>query len=382
MKFPLLSDNAAFADFCAQAAQHTVVGIDTEFVWTDSYYARLGLVQLAWDTEHCALIDPIAITDRAPFRALLENPSVLKVFHEAASDLPILRRWCGALPKNVADTRIEAGFCGLTAQMSLAKLLAMQLSVVLPKTETRTNWLQRPLTPAQLAYAGDDVTLLPALNDNLNAILSKVGNVPCFAEEMACLEKESFYAEPPVEDAWKRVSRPAFLKFTHQDYAVLQQLAAWRENLARQQDITKNRIMRDEWLAIAAVKHPYTAAEVANIHGIRNTTVKKYGDAVAQIVTDAMKLPKVKWPDMFFTPLDRLLLKQCADRIIALVAKRADARKIDPVLVCSRKDAESLATAAARRKPLNNSPLMQGWRYALLSPAIDEICEDFATKSK
>ena len=384
MSYPFITTNEAFKAACAEAQAQPVVGLDTEFVWTKSYYPHLGLLQLGWDREHCYLIDPIAVTDASPLAELLADPNVTKVFHEASSDMPILMRWCGhaKAPRAIADTRIAAGFAGLTASLSLARLLLKMLNVALAKTETRTNWLQRPLTPAQLAYAGDDVTYLPALYASLQALLREYGNEGIFAEEMSRYESLGYYAEIPPEEYWQRVSRPGFLRFTQQDYAVLQQLAQWRETLARSKDITRNRIVPDRLLALAAVKHPYTAAEAAQLEGMANTPAMRYGRNLAEIVTRAMHIPKEQWPVFVIPRIDQRVLRQASERILALAAKRAEARHIDPVLVATRREADALATHAINRDDVSGNPLMNGWRHELLAPAIESICADIARLKK
>lgn len=367
------------ARFCELASQQPVIGVDTEFVWISTYYPNLGLVQVGWDSDNCALIDPIAINDRrasAPFARLLENPNVVKVFHEAGSDLPILHRWCGAVPRNVADTRIEAGFCGLTARLSLAKLLALRLGVVLPKTETRTNWIQRPLTDSQLKYACDDVALLPKLYLNLKEEVTACDNWDFFEEEMKVYEDSAYFEEMPLDDCWKRVSRPGFLKFAQQDYAVLQSLAAWREKIARARNIPRLHVLRDDLLATAAVKHPYSADEVSNLRGISLKAAQRYGAEVAEIVKSAMKRPKESWPEVFMPTIPALTLRQASERISSLTAKRAEKRKIDASLLASRRDYDYIAVHAISNRDVSKSPLMRGWRYSMLTPVIDDICAE------
>ena len=382
MAFPLISDNEAFAAFCKDALQKPSVGIDTEFVWTKTYYPKLGLLQMAYDREHCILVDTLAVTDASPLAELLSSPCVVKVFHEAGSDLPILHRWCGAVPCNVADTRIAAGFCGLTAALSLRKLLISQLGVSLNKTETRTDWLHRPLTDAQIEYAGDDVIFLPELYLKLKNMLASVENFGYFQEEMKKYENKEYYAEVSAEDSWQHVSRPGYLKFTMQDYAVLQRLAAWRERVAREKDITRNRIIRDSSLALAAVKHPYSYNEVAQLEGMANSPAMRYAKEIAEIVTDAMKLKKDEWPTMNIPIVEQRALRQAAERILSLARKRSEARRIDLPILASRREVDSLATAILSRGDVSSSSLMNGWKHEVLGQSLDDICKDLRGKKQ
>ncbi|MBQ7652362.1 MAG: HRDC domain-containing protein [Victivallales bacterium] len=382
MAFPLITDNDAFAAFCKEALQRPSVGIDTEFVWTKTYYPKLGLLQMAYDREHCILVDTLVVTDTSPLAELLAAPGVVKVFHEAGSDLPILHRWCGAVPCKVADTRIAAGFCGLTAALSLRKLLISQLGVVLKKTETRTDWLRRPLSDAQIEYAGDDVIYLPELFLKLKNMMAALENFGFFQEEMQKYESVDYYAEVSLEDSWQHVSRPGYLKFTMQDYAVLQRLAAWRERLAREKDITRNRIIRDGSLALAAVKHPYSINEVARLEGMENTPAMKYAKEIAEVVTAAMKLKKDEWPVMDIPNVEQRLLRQTSERILSLARKRAEARRIDLPILASRREVDSLATAILSRGDLSSSSLMNGWKHEVLGKSLDDICKELRGKKQ
>ncbi len=382
MAFPLITENAAFSEFCKEALQQPSVGIDTEFVWTKTYYPKLGLLQMAYDREHCILVDTLAVTDTSPLAELLSTPNVVKVFHEAGSDLPILHRWCGAVPCNVADTRIAAGFCGMTAALSLRKLLISQLGVVLKKTETRTDWLRRPLTDAQIEYAGDDVIYLPELFLKLKNMQMAVGNYDFFQNDMRKYECAEFYKEVSPEDSWQHVSRPGYLKFTMQDYAVMQRLAAWRETLAREKDITRNRILRDSSLALVAVKHPYSYNEVAQLEGMANTPAMRYANDIVEVVTAAMKLKKDEWPSMNIPNVDQRALKQTGERIMSLARKRAAARRIDLPILASRREVDSLATAILTKGDIAASSLMNGWKHEVLGQSLDEICKELRGKKQ
>ena len=375
-KYPLINNNGDFASFCRKAMEMPAVGIDTEFVWTRTYYPQLGLLQMAYSREDGILADPLAITDTAPFRELMEKPSVRKVFHEASSDLPILNRWCGAVPKNVADTRVAGGFCGLTGRMSLAKLLFKQLGVNLNKSETLTDWMQRPLTDAQLAYAGNDVAYLPELMASLDSMLESFGNKERFEEEMSRYCQPEFYAEVAPEDYWRRVSYPKYLRFTLQDFAVFQNLVAWRERVGRERDITRNRIAKDATLAVMAVKHPYTMDEIYRTVGVWPHSVRKYGEEIIEVVKTSMKLPKEAWPLQALPNVDSQLLRIYCERIHSLAQKRAEANGIEASFVCTKHDAQWLVSTLLEKRDASESLLLNGWRHELLGNSIDKIIEE------
>ena len=186
------------------------IALDTEFVWQRTYYANLGLVQAAMSAdfdaarlpsappgalafpaktpEHRAvrLLDPLRC-DPAAVAAVLRDAQVVKILHDAGQDLQHLGRWCGASPVNVFDTRIASGFCGMASTVSLRQLLKDVAGVELEKTETRTDWMRRPLSPEQLEYAADDVAYLGGVMDWLLAKAKEFGTCDWMLEEMRAL---------------------------------------------------------------------------------------------------------------------------------------------------------------------------------------------------
>ena len=153
------------AAVCREAEAAGLVGLDTEFVWERTYYPQLGVVQLSIDQDRCYLVDTVVLDAFEPLGALLGNGQVVKILHDAPQDLTIMKRLTGVSPRNIFDTRVAAGFVGYRASLSLQDLTKYLLNLSLEKTETRTDWLKRPLSDKQVKYALDDVRWLPAIRE-------------------------------------------------------------------------------------------------------------------------------------------------------------------------------------------------------------------------
>ena len=139
-------------------------------------------------------------------------------------------------------------------------------------------------------------------------------------------------------------------------------------------------MFRDEWLVQAAIKHPYTQKEVAALPGIWSKLAKLRGEAVAKVVSAAMKLQPQDWPDMSQVLFDRRIVKQRSDRVVALMNKRAEARGIDTMLLGGHRAAQDFVIAANSQEKLAKTRLMNGWCHELLAPAIDDIAEEYYKK--
>ena len=160
------------AAVCDRLLHEPVVALDTEFLWERTYYPILGLVQIAVTGGGCFLLDTVRLDSLQPLGPVLASSGPVKILHDAREDLSILLREMAKSgqcfkPANIFDTRLAAGFAGLSASASLKTLLAKLLDIHLAKTETRSNWIRRPLRDEQIRYAADDVIYLPRLRDAL-----------------------------------------------------------------------------------------------------------------------------------------------------------------------------------------------------------------------
>ena len=144
------------AEFLKHGPQPAVIGVDTEFMRRNTYYPKLALLQIRLG-ETNGLIDPLAFTPGEELAAVLGKPSNTCVMHSAGEDMEAMAELLPHGPWQLFDTQIAASFAGLGAGLGYQKLVATLLDIDLPKGETRSDWLRRPLSPQQLEYAAQDV---------------------------------------------------------------------------------------------------------------------------------------------------------------------------------------------------------------------------------
>jgi ribonuclease D len=337
--------------------------LDTEFVWERTYHARLGLVQIGLADGACFLIDPVAIRSLAPLGPVLAAPGILKLLHDAPQDLTILRQATGVATQYVFDTRLAAGFAGLSAVISLSKLVAALVGVHLPKEHTRTDWMQRPLAPACLAYAADDVRYLPQIADLLRAHVDKIGSTAWLDEEMTALDASAVSAETAPQAAYHRVRGSASL--SPRGLAVLRELAAWRENKAREVDRPRRWIAEDRELTAMAHALPGSQADLQRCAGVNPRLIQRQGRALLDAARRGLDLPEADLPPATRRTRQAPSLKPRTDAVLAYVRNRAERFEIDPQLVCGRDAVAALLEADAAAGP-DDHALLRGWRAELL----------------
>jgi len=139
--------------------QKPYVGVDTEFRRTTKDNMRLALLQVN-DDDEIYLIDTIAINDPGENASFLFSESVTKIFHSCKEDLEAIYSWTNEKMINIFDTQVANAFLDNDYSIGYQGLVEKRLGIVLEKKETRSNWIRRPLSDAQLKYAALDVEYL------------------------------------------------------------------------------------------------------------------------------------------------------------------------------------------------------------------------------
>jgi ribonuclease D len=331
------------------------VTIDTEFIRETTYWPELCLIQLAAPGV-AAIVDPLAEgMDLAPFFALMADERVTKVFHAARQDIEIIFNRGGLIPHPVFDTQIAAMVCGFGDSVSYDQLVQKVTGAHLDKSSRFTDWRHRPLSDKQLDYALADVTHLIEVYTYLKAELERENRGHWLNEEMEILTSQATY-DPHPEDAWKRlkmrVRKP-------QELAVLQAIAAWREREARERNVPRGRIVKDDALYEIAQQQPRDAAALARLR----TTPKGWersasAAALIGVVQAALALPKEQLPKLPRPPQSAEGSSAAAELLKVLLRLIAEKQGVAAKVLASGDDIDRIATDGEEA----DVPALHGWR--------------------
>ncbi len=351
-------------EFTHTVADSPWLAVDTEFLRERTYFPQLCLIQVAND-EVAAAIDPMAIADLAPLQELLMNPRIEKVFHAARQDMEIFLNAWNTLPQPLFDTQPAAALLGLGDQVGYGKLIQQVLKTELPKDHSRTDWSRRPLDKAQLRYALDDVIYLGRAYLKMKSQLEKMHRLAWLEAEFASLANPQTYSLEPME-MWKKVKGFQHLKGVK--LAVLQALAAWREQQALAKNLPRRWILKDDVLLELARRSPKTVPELERIRGVDGGFLRKNGEAVLKRIQQALQLPKDQWPKDK-RPATRPDPEQEAvlDLLGAALRLIAHEAGLSPQVIASRKDLLALLNGESQ------TPLLQGWRKSLAGEPLREL---------
>jgi len=370
----LIQSEADLDLFVQRARQTDAIALDTEFVWERTFYPKLGLIQAALSDENCYLIDPCAIDDLTPLGQLLSDRSIIKIFHDAPQDLVILHRATGSIPQNIFDTRLAAGFSNLSETLSLSNLVKEVLDITLSKTETRTNWLQRPLSSKQIAYGLNDVRYLRAVRVLLLTRIIGPKIKSWLLEELNLLNNPANYSGPAVNTRFSKIRGNSLLD--RQGLAILKNLTVWREGIARKLNRPRGHILKDSTL-LKIAKQKLDSTETVQESGIMSTNAySKYGKTVAAIVKETCNQAMETYPVRHSPVRLNFRQKELLKKLNNFISLKCELLGIAPTLVGSNSELKLLVKMLSTTQSQDNIQLRQteGWRKNLL--------EDFFRQSR
>lgn len=369
----MITTDEALASVCQAARQVPALALDTEFVRTRTYYPQLGLIQL-YDGAQASLIDPLAITDWTPFKELLQDTNVVKFLHAGSEDLEVFLNAFGMLPNSLIDTQILAAFSGRPLSCGFATLVESYTGIALDKSESRTDWLARPLTERQCEYAAADVLYLLPIAHKLMEETQAAGWMDAALDECKLMANRRQEILDP-EEAWREIGNAWQLR-TRQ-LACLKKLASWRLRKARERDMAVNFVVREENLWQVARYMPSSLGELDQL-GLSGSEIRFHGKALVALVAEAQAMPEDQWPEPLSNLVDMPGYKKVFKAIKALVQEISETSGLSVELLASRRQINQLLNWHWKLKTQTMAPeLISGWRGELMGERLKTLLVDY-----
>ncbi|MDM9997040.1 ribonuclease D [Bartonella henselae] len=342
------------------------VTIDTEFIRETTFWPQLCLIQLA-SPDTTVLIDPISQDiDLKAFFDLMVNKKIVKVFHAARQDIETIYHLGGVIPSPLFDTQIAGSICGFGDSISYDQIVQRCTGYQLDKSSRFTDWSFRPLSEKQLLYALADVTYLRDVYLLLKKQLEKNKRTHWMDDEIAVLLEPKTY-DMPENEAWKKVKGKIKKP---RELAVLQKIAAWRERKARQYNIPRRHIIKDECLIEIAIQQPKDEADLKRLRSlnknwdkfsIAHTLIKAVHEGLEVDLATLPALPK-------HNPLNETS-SAVIDLLKVLLKLVANENGIAPKIIATSNDLEKIANGCIKK----NIPAMNGWRYEIFGQKAEQM---------
>lgn len=365
----LIDDQAQLDAVCAACRAEGRFSFDTEFVMEDRFKPEVCLIQIA-TADAVVIVDPFLRLSLDPVWALVCDARVETVVHAGQEDLALCVQHTGEVPRNVFDVQVAAGFVGFDYPLSLQKLVQGTWHVRLHKTKTLTDWRRRPLAPAQITYAADDVAYLLAIRQLLGERLERLGRTQWVQEELSRFEDMSIYRRA-AEDKLMRIKGAGSLQGKH--LAILSELMDWRDAFAERVNRPPRVVLKDH-LLVEIARHGMTSPEdVRQLRGLNLSRRDTQG--VVDVVKRAQTIPAAQWPEA--KPRDVETPQETALLSLATAVVRTYCLENDLAygLVAAQKSIRQLIGHLGQEPPADRAQveLLNGWRGRSVGITLEEV---------
>ena len=368
--FETITTDSQLKQLVLKLAGHAHLAFDTEFVSEHTYRSQLCLIQVAAPNT-LAVIDTLKVVELDSFWRLLTEPGRTTVVHAGREEMGFILHAIGMRPSSLFDVQLAAGLVDHDYPSGYASIVRRFLNLPTNKGETRTDWRQRPLSPAQLEYAVDDVRHLEQLWQTLQDKLEASGRSLWMEAEMATWQddvEESF-----LRKRWRRVS--GLNGLSRRELAVARELWHWRDSIAESRDMPPKRVLRDDLLVELCKRKSADERQIGAIRGMQRSDLKHIVHGLSDAIAKGLAIPEAECPggERHRAPPPQLaMLGQFLSTAIAGVCRQMH---IAPALVGTAADMRDLL-AYKLGYFSDNDPvpiLAAGWREQMVGSLVDDL---------
>jgi ribonuclease D len=338
-----------------------VLALDTEFMRRNTFYPQLALLQLGLNQQY-ALVDPLAF-DIGTALQPLESANVVTLMHSASEDLETLAPWLPQGPRVLFDTQIAAALVGMGLGISYRALVAELAGAELDKGETRSDWMQRPLTASQSAYATLDVVYLHTVHQQLAERLAQRDRSAWHAEDCERLKRKSCQRSG---DEQPQLALRGAAEWPREQQALLRRILLWRDATARRLDRPRPWLLEDALTLSLTQQPPKHADELdqrtSGQRALRSQQRAELFDLLAPPVTNEEINATSPIPSF---PQGKA--KQALGAMKQSVDELAVELDLPPGLLCSRKVLEEYVVTQVWPEAL------EGWRRDILHTRLSSL---------
>ncbi|MDH1069286.1 HRDC domain-containing protein [Acinetobacter johnsonii] len=345
--------------------RNEVYGLDTEFIKVDTLWPKLGVFQINVE-NNVYLLDGTTLDLTEFWNKLFRAQQ--NVFHACSEDIDLIYHYAQHKTlNNVFDTQVGMSFLGHGLQVSYQNALKQMLDVDIDKGETRSNWLARPLSPAQLSYAANDVLYLMNLSEKVKQELDSKSLLHFALEDCRHLTQE-IATETPLHLLYQDIGN---YRHSRRQLMQLQQLAVWREHMVKALNTPRSFILKNSSMIDLVEKNPKNAFQLSGVKDIRQNVVREHGKTILDLVKF---LPEqADWPLRMARPI-RHSSKDVGEKIDHLIQNVVNETSIPKEVLMRKKWMNALHQHVVFHNDEQDLPdYLLGWRYDLLTQPLIQL---------
>ncbi|QUI68314.1 ribonuclease D [Pseudoalteromonas sp. M8] len=372
MQYQVIESQTALDEFVLSISKAKVLAVDTEFMRRRTLYPEIALLQI-FDGNHLALIDPLADMDFSRLWTLFSDTNVLKVLHSPSEDIEVFLKFAGFIPSPIFDTQFALQLLGEGSCIGFANMVKQLRDVDIDKSESRTDWLRRPLTQSQLDYAACDVYHLLPCFETIQARVNEKQLFNIVLQESELLAQKRSFRQPDevlyldVKNVWQLKPR---------DLATLKELAAWRRAKAEKKNLALNFVLKEHNMVEIAKRRPSSLGSLRNVPGVEPMEVNRSGKEILACIEKAKEVSEQDCPQRVRRLIDFKGYKAACKDIKQVIAEVAKTNDIPVDVFASKKQINQVISWSWKKSPEEKQLLMKpdlalGWRAELVADKLD-----------
>lgn len=373
MSSALISCDSDFVELCHHIRECGIVAFDTEFVSESTYRPELGLLQFATQ-DRCVAVDPLAVVDLSPWWEIMADADTTVVVHGGQAEIRFCLQLVGRSPRNLYDIQVAEGFRGRSYPLSYSAIVQRVLNQQVDGSQTRTDWLRRPLSEEQLKYALEDVHHVLEIYRRQVAWLEQHGRLEWVTSEVQRMIDD--IAEDDAMPAWHRISGTH--KLTRRELVILQRLAAWRETEAAERNRPVRRILRDDLLIDLARRKPRNVQQALATRDLNRPEFKRRLEDIVNVIAEALQVPDAELPQK---PRNRRQESSSDEQVISKLlslslSNRCAELDISQTLVANNRDLTELVRHHRFHSNGHDIPrILEGWRQDVCGKLLLDVMD-------
>ena len=372
MQSSIIRSQEDFLELCEHIRGGGIVAFDTEFVSDAGYRSELGLLQFA-TPQRCVAVDPLEVRNIGAWWDIMADDVTTVVVHGGQAEIRFCLQQSGRPPRQLVDLQIAEGLRGRSYPLSYSAIVERVLGKTVENSQTRTDWLRRPLSSEQIVYALDDVSHVLKVWEIQRRWLEKRGRLDWAVAEfqrMTCEIQGDEHVAP-----WERLS--GVHRLPRRELATAQRLAQWREEEAAQRNRPPRRILRDDLLIDLARRRPKTVQQALATRDLNRPEYRRRLDDILAVIEEAGRLPDDKLPRRPRSRRDEASAdEQVISRLLGLaLANRCAELDIAQSLVGTNRDLIDVVRAIRLRDPDADPKLLAGWRAEVCGELLRNVLE-------
>jgi ribonuclease D len=368
MQSSIISYQEDFLELCDHIRKCGLVAFDSEFISDIGYRPALGLLQFA-TPEQCVAVDPLAVASLSSWWDIMADETTTVVVHGGQAEIRYCIQLGGRMPRKLVDIQIAEGLRGRSYPLSYSAIVERVLGKSVVSSQTRTDWLRRPLSHEQIRYALDDVSHVLEVWNLQSDWLESRGRLSWAVSEFERVCQDILEEEQAAP--WERLA--GIHKLPRRELAVAQRLAVWREEEAAFHNRPVRRVLRDDLLIDLARRRPKTVQQALDTRDLNRPEYRKRLDDIVGVIEEACRIPDEKLPRRMKSRDESSTDDQVISRLLGLALGNVCAElDIAQSLVGTNRDLTELVRFVRNGDSTETPSLLNGWR--------GEICGDLLKK--